>query len=219
MMPTDLEGDPVCMRKKAHIGNDFVNVIWNDSGSDFQFNTFPSDFNYVYIVISPEVSTSFITQRKRVERDIPPDTILDPNVPEEAFSSTSTPLYKVQVLSCPGLPSISPAAEPKMISAEALAPFVRLLALNASFFSLVWSNREGGEHISPWRNRLREIKKLREKYCNHHDTSHPGTEAISSPTMSAGAGSRASGLLQLPAGGRLSQRTSMSFGGVLDGGH
>jgi Rap/ran-GAP len=219
MMPTDLERDPICMRKKSHIGNDFVNIIWNDSGADFDFNTFPSEFNYVYIVITPEVSTNFITQRKRIEPEILPDPILDPNAPEEPLPYISTLFYKVQVLSGPGFPSISPAAEAKLVSAKALGPFVRLLALNASFFSLVWANREGGEHISPWRNRLREIKRLREKYCIFHDASLPGTDATNSPIMSAGAGSRVSGLLQPPSGGRLSQRTSMSFGGVLDGGH
>jgi hypothetical protein len=67
-------------------------------------------------------------------------------------------------MSAPGFPEISPAAEAKLLSAKALPDFIRLLALNASVFSLVWQNREGGEHFSPWRNRLREIKRLREKY-------------------------------------------------------
>jgi len=31
-------------------------------------------------------------------------------------------------------------------------------------YSLVWSNREGGEHISSWRSRLREINRLRDRY-------------------------------------------------------
>ncbi|KAF2423206.1 hypothetical protein EJ08DRAFT_724972 [Tothia fuscella] len=143
MMPTELENDPRSTKKKSHIGNDFVNIVWNDSGEAFKFDTFPSAFNYVYIIITPEVTHSFADMRK--DRH------------QQTF-------YKVQVLSAPGFPEISPAAETKVVSAKALPAFVRLVALNASVFSLVWANREGGEHFSPWRNRLREINRLREKY-------------------------------------------------------
>jgi Rap/ran-GAP len=234
MMPTDLESDPRCNRKKAHIGNDFVNIIWNDSGADFNFNTFPSDFNYVYIVITPEVRTNFVSQRRHIEYE-PTSDIIDPSaqaIPTEPPSFISTLFYKLQVLSAPGFPSISPAAESKLISAKALASFVRLLALNASYFSLVWSTREGGEHISPWRNRLREIKKLRDKYCVSGEWNGNGIidgiggsgGSTGSPTVGgaalAGAAASArnsSGLLQPPALGRGSQRGSMSFGGAIDG--
>lgn len=144
MMPTDKVNDPQCTKKKSHIGNDFVNVVWNDSGGPFKFDTFPSAFNYVYIVITPETPQSFVAVRSK--------------------SNTQSTLYKVHVLSAPGFPEISPAAETKVVSAKALPAFVRLVALNASVFSLVWAHREGGEHFSPWRNRLREIKRLREKY-------------------------------------------------------
>ena len=58
-MPTNLEHDPQCIRKKSHIGNDFVNIIFNNSGLPFRFDMFPSDFNFVYIVITPESRASF----------------------------------------------------------------------------------------------------------------------------------------------------------------
>ncbi|KAI2473803.1 hypothetical protein F4781DRAFT_3597 [Annulohypoxylon bovei var. microspora] len=145
-MPTNLEHDPQCTLKKRHIGNDFVNVIFNDSGFPFKFDTFPSEFNFVNIVITPESRASFVATRQRTPKDV-----------EESF-------YKVHLMSKPGFPEISPASETKIVSLRALPDFIRLLALNASVFSLVWAHREGGEHISPWRNRLREIKKLREKY-------------------------------------------------------
>ena len=144
MMPTDVEHDPQCIKKKSHIGNDFVNIVWNDSGHDFKFDTFPSAFNYVYIVVTPESVQTFTTLRDN--------------------DHTPHRFYKVQVVSAAGFPEISPAAETKLLSAKALPDFIRLVALNASVFSLVWQNREGGEHFSPWRNRLREIKRLREKY-------------------------------------------------------
>ncbi|KAH8598261.1 hypothetical protein B0O99DRAFT_506748 [Bisporella sp. PMI_857] len=154
-MPTNLSNDPQCIGKKRHIGNDFVNIIFNNSGLPFRYDTFPSEFNYVNIVITPESRASFVATRLRSEAQM-----------KNAF-------YKVQVMSKPGFPEISPASETKMVGLEALPGFIRLLALNASVFSLVWANREGGEHISSWRNRLREIKRLREKYGPKKPNSNP----------------------------------------------
>ncbi|KIV98655.1 uncharacterized protein PV09_09569 [Verruconis gallopava] len=162
MMPTNTDHDPQCVKKKSHIGNDFVNIVWNESGQDFQFDTFPSAFNYVYIVITPESQPSFTFSSDEAH-------------PQDHF-------YKVQVLSARGFPEISPAAESKLLSVKALPDFVRLLALNASVFSLVWQNREGGEHFSPWRNRLREIKRLREKYTNSE-----GRSSYTNPSPATGA--------------------------------
>ncbi|KAL3957728.1 hypothetical protein ACCO45_008306 [Purpureocillium lilacinum] len=148
-MPTDLERDANCTLKKRHIGNDFVNIIFNDSGLPFKFDTFPSQFNFVNIVITPASRASFIAARE---------------AESERAQSHRQPFYRVQVMSKPGFPEVSPASETKMISLKALPGFVRLLALNASMFSVVWHNREGGEHISSWSGRLREIRRLREKH-------------------------------------------------------
>jgi hypothetical protein len=147
-MPTNLERDPQCTLKKRHIGNDFVNIIFNDSGKPFQFDTFPSQFNYVNIVITPASRASFIATRTAVKSGATP----------------GQPFYRVQVLSKPGFPETSPASETKMVSLNALPGFIRLLALNSSVFCHVWNAREGGEHISSWSGRLREIKRLRERY-------------------------------------------------------
>lgn len=147
MMPTNLEQDPLCTAKKRHIGNDFVNIIFNNSGNPFDFNTFPSEFNYVNIVITPESRASFIASRDRANVD-----------PDSSY-------YKVQVMGKDGFPEISPASETKILSLRALPGFIRLVALNASVFCHVWANR-GGEHVSSWRSRLREIQRLRDKYKN-----------------------------------------------------
>jgi hypothetical protein len=144
-MPTNLEHDPQCIFKKRHIGNDFVNIIFNNSGLPFKFDTFPSEFNYVNIVITPESRASFVATRVRSQ------------------TQTEACFYKVQVMSKPGFPEISPAAETKIVSLKALPDFIRLLALNASVFSLVWSTRHGGEHVSSWRTRLRAIMQLKER--------------------------------------------------------
>ncbi|KAK4250641.1 hypothetical protein C7999DRAFT_11489 [Corynascus novoguineensis] len=169
-MPTNLETDPRCIMKKRHIGNDYVNIVWNDSGLPFKFDTFPSQFNYVYIVITPTPHLPFVASR----------------MPQENGASR---FCKVQVMSQSGFPEISPAAEPKMISLEALPGFVRLLALNASVFSLVWANREDGEHVSSWRERLRQINALRARYGpksgNAGVSTSPPPGAIATPTAAS----------------------------------
>jgi len=160
LMPTNLEADPQCIGKKRHIGNDFVNIIFNNSGLPFDFNTFPSEFNFVNIVITPESRASFVATRLR----------------SDSYSDSA--FYKVQVMSKPGFPELSPAAETKILGLKALPEFIRLLALNSSVLSLVWANREGGEHISSWRSRLRAIEKLRERYGKQSASSSvspPGT--------------------------------------------
>ncbi|KAA8620271.1 tuberin [Pyrenophora tritici-repentis] len=170
MMPTNREDDMTYANKKRHIGNDFVNIIFNDSGLPYNFDTFPSQFNYVHIVITPESRASFVDRRL--------DT--DP--------TGRNRYYKVQAISKPGFPDISPAVETKIICGKYLADYCRLIAINAVVFSSVWFIRAGGESSSSWRNRLREIKRLRERYgANDAQPSHPppaspaGSQGLSSP--------------------------------------
>lgn len=160
-MPTNLEQDPQCIMKKRHIGNDFVNIIFNDSGLPFKFDTFPSEFNYVNIVITPESRASFVATRENAEKLKKEKEEND----EETGRDQYTPFFKVQVMSKEGFPEISPCAATKMVDLKALPDCVRLLALNASVFSLVWANRESGEYPSSWRSRLREINRLRERHA------------------------------------------------------
>ena len=172
MMPTDKERDPRCVNKKRHTGNDFVNIIFNNSGLPFRFDTFPSEFNYVNIVIAPEARAS--TAR----------------VAEPVVTEPHQRFYKVQVVSQPDFPQISPAAETKVLSGRSLPAFVRQIALHASVFCLVWANREGGEHVSSWRNRLREITRLREKHTptTPSNVTSPGPTPASAGGISAGGG-------------------------------
>lgn len=164
MMPTDLEHDPQCVNKKRHIGNDFVNIIFNDSGLPFDIDTFKSQFNYVNIIITPD--SMAVPRRLASSSDSALGQLRTKWENDKAKQLGVQPCFKVQTVCFPSFPQISPAATPKMVSASNLPGFVRQLALNASVFSHVWSNREGGEHVSSWRNRLRAIAKLRERYAN-----------------------------------------------------
>ena len=144
MMPTDLDHDPQCINKKRHIGNDFVNVIFNRSGKTFDFNTIPSQFNYVHIIVTPAAKQS----KEEIEAvDIP---VAD--------------FFKVHVRVKEGFPQISPAADPKTISAKQLPELVRYMGLSASVFAQAWNQQD---HIddasSTWAMRLNQIKQLRDR--------------------------------------------------------
>lgn len=149
MMPTNRDRDPQCTFKKRHIGNDFVNIIFNNSGRPFDFNTFPSAFNYVYIVVTPEARQTFIQTRTRLR---------DPGWFDASW-------FKVKVQTREDFPNISSSAETKVVSGEVLAAYVRNLVLNAEVFCRVWANKDkGGEYPSTWRYRLNQIRQLRERY-------------------------------------------------------
>ena len=202
MMPTDREHDPQCAQKKRHTGNDYVNIIFNNSGLPFDFDTFPSEFNLIYVVITLEARASFIETRLHSARAAA-QTTKDPDAPvtEQSF-------FKVQLQTKPGVPHISPVAETKIVSESSLPTFVRLLALNASVYSQVWAVRDTGQHISSWRSRLREIMRLRERYPREPhkisspsgDTSHMSATTTSSvtyrPSTQVSTASKESGLLR-----------------------
>ncbi|MCJ1353091.1 MAG: Tuberous sclerosis 2-like protein [Icmadophila ericetorum] len=149
MMPTNLENDPQCVNKKRHLGNDYVNIHWNESGLPFQYNASTSQFNYVNIVVTP-------------------DGLLFPELDAEAdqFAEQALPThFKVQMFFHPSLPQVSPVTSYKLISAAALPSLVRQVAFNAAVFCLVWQNRAEGENISSWRARLRQIAMLRKRFA------------------------------------------------------
>ncbi|MCJ1406326.1 Tuberous sclerosis 2-like protein [Ptychographa xylographoides] len=167
MMPTDSQSDPHCINKKRHIGNDYVNIIFNESGLPFKFDTFPSQFNYVNIIITPEAPLPLASRvaadmQAHQEEKAPP---VGEDLAENKFPEKQS-YYTIQTLSHPSFPLISPAASYKLLPLTHLPGLARQIALNASVFSNVWANREGGEHVSSWRNRLRAIKQLRARFAN-----------------------------------------------------
>ncbi|XP_042636705.1 tuberin [Orycteropus afer afer] len=52
LMPTK-DGDKHRCDKKRHLGNDFVSIIYNDSGEDFKLGTIKGQFNFVHVTITP----------------------------------------------------------------------------------------------------------------------------------------------------------------------
>lgn len=196
MMPTDFDGDPNHINKKRHIGNDYVNIIFNRSNDPFNFDTVPSQFNFINIVISPisRIADSTSSNTSPTDTATP---LLPPQTPVQEATDPERLYYQVKVLSKPGVPEISCASAPKVVSGKNLAAFVRILALNASVFSLVWSSH-GDEHISSWRNRLREIKRLRDRAIgmqsqNPDTATAEGSGTIGTGTAATGAARRGAG--------------------------
>jgi hypothetical protein len=148
-MPLDPSGDQnmTVIRKKSHIGNDFVNIIFNNSGAPFRFDTFPSDFSYVYIVISPAERTSFLQARTTTSR----------RPPTQRF-------YNVRVLARPGYPNLSSATDERVVSGASLGAYVRNLALNSCVFSAMWNADDVGEYPSSWRRRLHMLRRLADQH-------------------------------------------------------
>lgn len=169
MMPTDLEEDPQCITKKSHVGNCHVNIIFNRSGLEWKLDNLKSQLNYVNIVIRPACQG----------REIP-----DPDF--------MPGFYLVQVVTRGDLPKSSPAADPKIISAAQLGPFVRTLALNANMFCHTWNTKDSdSEFPSAWRARLQQIKRLKERVMNKSGDKQAPTNSsvmasISAPSTSGG---------------------------------
>ncbi|GAA6055953.1 hypothetical protein JCM3770_005614 [Rhodotorula araucariae] len=158
LMPTNLETDPQCTLKKRHIGNDFVKVIFNDSGGEFAFDTLPGDFNFVNIVIQPHTPAG--------------NPWIGPGM------SNNTEFFKVSMQCRPGMPEIGPLGTFKMVTGSSLAHVVRQLALHSNIFAQIFlasvgfeTQRPAGtagkthrlEYSSNWRKRLQQIKLLKKR--------------------------------------------------------
>ncbi|ODV76979.1 tuberous sclerosis 2 protein [Suhomyces tanzawaensis NRRL Y-17324] len=119
-------------RKKAHIGNNYVNIYFDESELPYNFNLVRSQFNFLNIRISHHTVGE---------------------------ASGHQRFYKVQTYRRLGVPGVFATAHFKLISQENLAVFIRNLAIVANQFACVW-HANGSESI--WSQRVRQIKKLRD---------------------------------------------------------
>ncbi|KAJ1591196.1 hypothetical protein NDA11_006983 [Ustilago hordei] len=145
LMPND-ERDPIRRSKKALIGNDFVHIVFNESGRDYKFGTIAGQFNYVNVCISP-------TTRGGVN--------LGSANPDDAI------FYQVTLQRRPGMPEFSPVGDGQLLSADALASFVRILALHSNMASQIYLDT--GEAMQPyssnWVSRLGHIRRARQQFA------------------------------------------------------
>lgn len=138
LMP-QLPHQPAFNNKTSPIGNDYVRVIFNDSGGDYAFETIPTDFQYCNIVISPHTTGTSRTHD---------------NPDEHNF-------FKVTVQRADGIPDFGPVGQFKILSAQSLPFFVRQLALMANILCKIFSEViKNDENITSWRRRLFFLKRI-----------------------------------------------------------
>ncbi|XP_039753773.1 tuberin isoform X2 [Pararge aegeria] len=81
--------DPHCNEKRKYIGNDFVSIVYNDSGHDFNILTIKGHFNLCIVVVEPlEHGMNRITLKSKDERlrskflaHVEPHCVSDPSAP------------------------------------------------------------------------------------------------------------------------------------------
>ncbi|XP_033337917.1 TSC complex subunit tuberin isoform X3 [Megalopta genalis] len=85
LMPTK-SSDPKCTSKKQHIGNNYVTVVYNESGEPYNIQTVKGQFNYAGVVIQPlDHGTNQVTVQVKEElakhiRHSEPKIISDQNL-------------------------------------------------------------------------------------------------------------------------------------------
>lgn len=174
LMPT-VEHDPKCMAKKRHIGNDYILIVYNESGKEYEFRTIPGQFNFINIIITP-VDNDYLSMSHH-------QNILyrsNSNLNENPTSASSTkphllnplttsfleenePYFIVSMQRREDMPEIGPLAIPKIVSLSVLPIFVRQLAINFNIYAQTFRQNLNGstEYISNWGERLRQIKRVK----------------------------------------------------------
>jgi len=143
MMPSSPD-DPQCNNKKRHIGNDYVRIVWNDSGNPYRFDTLATQFQFVNIVIEPHSFGAIA-----------------------AFSNSDhkNEYFKVTVQRAPGMTEFAPIGHFKIISAENLPLLVRQLSLLADWFASVFAHTHSDtvrvEMKTNWHTRLETIRRFK----------------------------------------------------------
>ncbi|KAJ3406991.1 Tuberous sclerosis 2-like protein [Chytriomyces hyalinus] len=143
LMPTVVT-DPVCTLKKRHIGNDFVSVLFDESGTvpgTIGFDTFPGQFNYINFIVTPVAGfeKDYATRRFHVVMRVKAEL----NLPAVGLFSES------------GF----------VVAGNVLAGVVRRAALHANMLAVVVAQTRagGGGFTSNATERLRQIKRLAER--------------------------------------------------------
>ncbi|KAJ7743849.1 hypothetical protein B0H16DRAFT_1889830 [Mycena metata] len=143
MMPSNPD-DPHFTNKKRHIGNDFVRIVWNDSGKPYRFDTLNTQFQFVNIVIEPHSLGAIAA--------------FSNNLHENEY-------FKVTVQRAPDMPEFAPVGHFKLISAKNLPLLVRQLSLLADWFASVFSHTQRDtqrlEITTNWHSRLDAIRRFR----------------------------------------------------------
>ncbi|KAI6118094.1 hypothetical protein F5141DRAFT_1187146 [Pisolithus sp. B1] len=151
MMP-NVPDDEYCVNKKRHIGNDYVRIVWNDSGRPYRFDTLATQFQFLNIVIEPHSQGAIAAFS---------------NFRPSNVHELENEYFKVTVQRAQGMKDFTPIGNFKLISAEKLPLLVRQLSLLSDRFASVFERTERDEVevevITNWRQRLQVVKRFMEK--------------------------------------------------------
>lgn len=150
LMPNS-ETDPACTSKKRHIGNDYILIVFNESGSDYEFRAIPSQFNFVNFVVEPI----------------------------QGGDNSSSSLFRVTMQRREDMPDFGPLADTKVVSAGCLSVLVRQLATHADTFAQIFYLNSSGakaDWISNWRERLRQIRRAKDRAAKQAQAKAQGEE-------------------------------------------
>ncbi|CAH6719430.1 putative tuberous sclerosis 2 protein homolog [[Candida] jaroonii] len=146
LMPNN-ERDPYFDLKKRHIGNNYVNIFFDESGLSFNFNIIKSQFNFINIVISPH-SKKF----------------------DYSTGDNEKQFYKVKTYRRSGVPGVFATCHFKIVSIDLLPILIRNLSITANQFANVWHANYHGSYISNWAHRVKQLKILKDRTYKHHET-------------------------------------------------
>ncbi|KAK3837303.1 MAG: hypothetical protein JOS17DRAFT_680334 [Linnemannia elongata] len=183
--------------KKRHIGNDWVTIVFNDSGADYDFGTISGQFNFMTLVVTPVSMASVVLA--------PTTTTMGANSGPSMVQPFKNVWFQVVMLRRPDMPEIGPLATSKIISATELPRFTRQMALHANIYAQVYYQhlQNSVEYVSNWQERLRQIKRVKDRLA---------ANAASNAGQGSGAGGPGQGSI---AGGA----NSTSGGGPGGSGH
>ncbi|KAF9092088.1 Tuberous sclerosis 2-like protein [Mortierella sp. AD031] len=204
--------------KKRHIGNDWVTIVFNESGGDYDFGTISGQFNFMTLVVTP-VSMASVTfteaasrvgqqqqqpQQQRIGAEPAEATTAERDETATATLGTSSgpgvvqPFknvwFQVVMLRRPDMPEIGPLATSKIISATELPRFTRQMALHANVYAQVYYQhlQNSVEYVSNWQERLRQIKRVKDRLAANAASSATGAGSGQGGS-GQGAGSGANG--------------------------
>ncbi|WFD19748.1 Tuberous sclerosis 2-like protein [Malassezia caprae] len=144
LMPNK-EQDPNHAGKKALIGNDWVHIVFNDSGRPYEFGTIPSQFNFVNVVITPHSSVHGSVEY---------------TVSDEMY-------FHVSLQRRPGLPDFSPVGEGCLVSFASLPRFVCNLAMHSDLMSQIYLDTAESmvPYANNWVTRLNHVERFRSQWA------------------------------------------------------
>lgn len=154
LMPNDPNDEHFSL-KKRHVGNNFVNIFYDESGSqDFDFNLIKTQFNFFNLVIKPYL--------------VYPDD--DPQISQH---------YKVRLYRKSGVPGLFSASHFKVLNKEDVAQYVRHVAMIANTFAFKWFTTSTPDVCTTWAARSKQLQMIRDRIGKREQENNDSSERSS----------------------------------------